>query len=358
MTERSTVPFKPKCLATAIGSFPHTEAGEALDLILSRLRQIPVWPQLPRLGFRENMYVQFSEKLPCVVFDEKQGRIYFDTAGDIYGPLGAFLESVVSDHVGSFDMSPPFSAGFHAFLDRMTRDKPDSVLWLKGQVTGPISFGLTITDQNKRAILYHPELYEAIRSGCRMTARWQVRTLKKAHPDILVFIDEPYLSAFGSAFINIPREQVVADLSEIIEGIHQEGGLAGVHCCGNTDWSILMETPVDVINFDAYEYFQSLTLYPEALKAFLDRGGVLAWGIVPSSEAAEKESVDSLRVSFESQVDRLAGKGIDRETVIEQSLITPSCGMGGRSVETAEKILSLTSDLSAEIRKQILEIRH
>ncbi len=350
--------FNPHCLASAIGSFPHTDASAAVDLILSSLPHIPVWPQLPRLGFRENMYIQYAEDLPCVVFDEEQGRIYFDTTCDIYEPLGAFLEKVIADDVDSFGISPSFSAGLHAFVDRMTKDKPDKVRWIKGQVTGPISFGLTITDQDKRAILYHPELYEAVLKGCEMGARWQTRKLVALHPEVIIFIDEPYLSAFGSAFINISREQVIANLTDVIDGIHREGGLAGIHCCGNTDWSILMDTPVDIINFDAYEYFQSMTLYPEPLNVFLERGGVLAWGIVPSSEAAETESVASLKACFESGIDQLAMKGIDRDLLLERALITPSCGMGGRSPDLAETIVRLTSDLSAEIRRQTLEIRH
>lgn len=346
------MPDQPLCLAAAVGSFPHSNADAALDLILSRLPHVPVWPQLPSLGFRENMYIQYSEKLPCVVYDEARERIYFNTTGDVYGPLEGFLERVVLDDVDYFETTPAFAAGLHAFLERMAGARPDTVRWVKGQITGPISFGLTITDQDKRAIMYHEELYEAILKGCLMTARWQVRKLKTIHPEVILFVDEPYLSAFGSAFINVPREQVVANLSEVIEGIHQEGGLAGVHCCGNTDWSILMDTPVDILNFDAYEYFQSMTLYPDALKQFLGRGSMLAWGIVPSSDAAASESEDSLVAKLESHIDQLGQKGIDRERVIQQSLITPSCGMGGRSVEVAERILGLTAGLSSAIREK------
>ncbi|MCK4548211.1 MAG: hypothetical protein KAW17_12310 [Candidatus Eisenbacteria sp.] len=344
--------FDPLCLAAAVGSFPHKNAEEALDLIFQRFPEIPVWPQLPRLGFRENMYVQFSEKLPCAVLDESAGCLHFDTGGDIYGPLESFFERVVLEDVDFFETAQPFAAGFHAFIDRLTREKPETVRCVKGQVTGPISFGLTITDQGKRAIMYHPELYEAILKGCVMSARWQVRKLKTVHPQVLIFMDEPYLSAFGSAFINLSREQVVSNLSELAEGIHQEGGLVGIHCCGNTDWSILMDVPIDVLNFDAYEFFQGLTLYPESLARFVDRGGTLAWGIVPSSDAAEGESVDSLRARFGEGLELLAGKGIDRDRLVRQCLITPSCGMGGRTVELAKRITMLTAELAASLREK------
>lgn len=345
------MPFKPQCLPTAVGSFPHPQPGEALELIFSNLAEIPVWPQLPTLGFRENMYVQYSENLPRVVFDEARGGIHFDTSGDIHPSLERFLDRVVLEDVDAFGITARFAAGLHAFLERLATDKPEGLHFVKGQITGPISFGLTITDQEKRAILYHPELYEAIVKGNVMTARWQVRKLAAVHPNVIVFIDEPYLSAFGSAFINVPREQVIGNLSEVAEGIHREGAVAGVHCCGNTDWSILMETPIDIINFDAYSYFQGVTLYPYALAKFLDRGGVLAWGLVPVSEAVLDESVDSLRSRFEDGLSALSGKGIDRERLIERSLITPSCGMGGRSLEVAKRAMSLASGLSRSVRE-------
>jgi len=345
------VRLRSRCLPTAVGSFPHRDPGEALDLILSHLPEIPVWPQLPNRGFRENMYVQFAECLPAAVFDEAGGRLFFDTAGDIYPALEGFLERVVLEDVEYFAVTPEFAAGLHALMERMRRARPGTLRWLKGQVTGPISFGLTITDEAKRAILYHDQLYEAVLKGCVMTARWQARTLKGAHPDVIVFVDEPYLSAFGSAFINIPREQVVANLTEVVEGIHREGGLAGVHCCGNTDWSILMETPVDILNFDAYEYLQGMTLYSDALGRFVGRGGVLAWGIVPSSEAVLGESVESLAAGFEEAVQQLARKGIDRDQLLEQSLLTPSCGVGGRSPEIAARVLAVVAGLSHAVRE-------
>jgi hypothetical protein len=344
--------FEPRCLPTAVGSFPHVEASEALDLILERFPEIPVWPQLPNRGFRENMYVQFSESFPCAVHDESSGNLHFDTTGDIYGPLEPFLERVVLEDVDFFATTADFASGLHALVERLSREKPADLQCVKGQVTGPISFGLTITDQGKRAIIYHTELYEAILKGCVMTARWQVQTLRALCPQVLVFIDEPYLSAFGSAFINLPREQVISNLTEVADGIHQEGGLVGVHCCGNTDWSILMDVPIDVMNFDAYGFFQGLTLYPEPLHAYVSRGGVLAWGIVPSSEAAGAESVETLRARFEDGLAQIVEKGVERDTLIRQSLITPSCGMGGRTPELADRITMLTSELAASLREK------
>ena len=118
-----------------------------------------------------------------------------------------------------------------------------------------------------------------------MNARWQIRLLRAARPHVIIFVDEPYMASFGSAYISLSREQVVSMLDEVFAAIKSEGAISGVHCCGNTDWSVLMDTQVDILNIDADGFLENLALYPDELKAFLERGGAIAWGIVPNTEA-------------------------------------------------------------------------
>ncbi len=79
-------------------------------------------------------------------------------------------------------------------------------------------------------------------------------------------------------------------LDEVFTAIHAEEALAGVHCCGNTDWSVLLATQVDILNLDAYNYLEYLALFPMELREFLDRGGVVAWGIVPNNDEIFKDN--------------------------------------------------------------------
>ena len=142
-------------------------------------------------------------------------------------------------------------------------------------------------------------------------------------------------------------------LEETFAGIR---GIKGVHCCGNTDWSILLQTSTDIINFDTYNYAESLAIYPNEVKKFLDRGGCIAWGIVPTdAELVAKESVASLKDRLEFALELFIHKGIPFKQLLEQGLITPSCGLGPIGSETAaERALQLTVDLSNMIRKKYL----
>ncbi len=349
--------FSPCCLPAAVGSLPHLNPQDAVDLMLKHIPEIPVWPQLPKSGYLESMYIQFSGGMPFVQLDSSRERMYMDISGDIYGELEKFYTRVIEDDLEYFAIQSEYAHGLEAFIDRLWRQKPNSLKWIKGQITGPISFGLMITDQRKRSILYHEEVFDAVLKSLVLKTRWQVRNLKRLWDKIIIFIDEPYLSSFGSAFINLTREQALQYLGEVIDAIHQEGGLAGVHCCGNTDWSILMETQLDIINFDAYEYFQGMTLYIDQLKAFFKREGVLAWGIVPTSDQIEKESVESLLNNLYSKIDELSGRGIPKKMILSQSLITPSCGMGTLKYEQAERVLQMLADVSLSVRKQILKAK-
>jgi hypothetical protein len=115
-----------------------------------------------------------------------------------------------------------------------------------------------------------------------------------------------------------------------------------------------MDADLDILDFDAYDHFRAITLYPENLERFLSRGGSLGWGIVPTLdlEAAEKETTSSLLDRFEKNVDQLAQTGFDRDLLLRRALITPSCGAGGVLTEPlAERVLDVLSQLSKRLRE-------
>ena len=139
---------------------------------------------------------------------------------------------------------------------------------------------------------------------------------------------------------------MIAALSGAVEAIHKEGALAGLHCCGNTDWSLVLSTALDVINFDAYEFFQGLSLYPAELDGFLRRGGILSWGIVPPSRSGAGLDPRVLLAALDDRIGQLVSRGIDRALLYQQALLTPSCGLGTETVERAERTMDALVDLS------------
>lgn len=346
--------FSPKCMATAIGSLPHANAEDAVKVVLTNIPDAPIWPQLPANGMNEQMEIQYSEGLPCAVIDREKERMYIDTSDETFTGLSEFMERFAMDDVAAFAISPEFSEGIYA-MEAALKASGATRPFVKVQTTGPISFGLTIVDENKRAIYYNDVYKDAIVKGLAMKCRWQIQKFRPYAENVICFVDEPILSAFGSStYVSVSRDDVVASLNEVIETIHAEGAIAGVHCCGNTEWSILMDAGVDIVNFDAFDYGDTIALYPQAVKAHLEAGKVLAWGVVPTnSEKIQGQTVESLVAKFDEGVDNLAkAAGIDRELIISQAMITPSCGTGSLPVADAEKVFDLLGKTSKALRER------
>jgi len=289
------------------------------------------------------MYIQYSPSLPAVVLDQQKEKITFDTSTDLSPALEEFYGRYLAEDVDSFALQPDYAVGFFTMMETLRRTPGE---WAKGQVTGPVSFGLTVTDQDLRASLYNEALADVIVKNMAMNARWQIRQIKTVRPNVVIFVDEPYLASFGSAYISLDREQVIAILNEVFAGIHAEGGLAGVHCCANTDWSVLLATDVDILNLDAFGYIENLSLYTAELRAYLDRGGAVAWGIVPTGEEIDQVTPADLAQRLHAGLKVISQKSQTRGTLIRldelynHSLISPSCGLGSSGMVIAEKAIA------------------
>jgi len=332
--------------ATGIGSVPFKDPKEACRLIFDNFKSIPFWPQLPRRSFFENMYVQFAEKIPGVVIDEVNKSIYIDTTGvaetfeEVYGKYAEGDQDF-------FAVSKNHAQGFYEFLDCLEK-KPVSGQFVKGHITGPISFALFLTDENKKSIIYDKDLFEILTKILVMRVKWQIRKLKKYAPGTIIFIDEPYLVSIGSSFVNIDIGAAFDKFDEVAKAIKAEGALAGVHCCGNTDWSALLKRDVDIINFDAYNFMKEFSLYAQNIKEFLQRGGSVAWGIVPSSEAIDNETVKTLIKKLKDGMTLLADKGVPKDAI--SSIVTSSCGTGSLDEDRTRKIFDAARILSEKLQ--------
>jgi hypothetical protein len=345
--------FEPRCMATAIGSLPHAQADVAVRVVLESIPNAPIWPQLPANGLNEQMEVQYNEGIPRVVIDREKQRMFIDTGGDTSMELAEFYEKFVAEDIDAFAIGPDYSRGIPA-LEAALQAAGGSRPFIKVQTTGPVSFGLTIVDENKRAIFYNPEFIDVVVKALAMKCRWQIRKFRPYAEGIICFVDEPILSGFGSStYVSVTRDDVVAKINELVEAVHGEGSLAGVHCCGNTEWSILIDAGVDIVNFDAFSYGDTIALYPEAVRTHLKNGGALAWGVVPTSGKINTQTVDSLIAKLFEGVDNLASRaGISKDLILRQALITPSCGTGSLPVADAERVFDLLGKTSLALRQR------
>jgi methionine synthase II (cobalamin-independent) len=334
------------CLPTAIGCLPHRDVEEACRLVLHYLPDIPAWPQLPQRSFKEGMVIQYTEGFPGAKLDGE--KFYVDTGDEFASGVEQLYAAYSENDYQSYSVSAEYAAGLHAFLS----SPHGKMQCAKGQLTGPITWGLMAVNKEGLPLIYDEAAADAVAKHLRLKAAWQENTLRKLCRTTMIFLDEPSLSALGTAGSVLTPDQVVELMNEVLGGI---AGIKGIHCCGVADWALVLKTSIDVLSFDAYNYGESLSLYPQEVKALLDKGGCIAWGIVPSDEESlPKETVSSLRDRLEEAMAPFTRAGLRFNQLIEQGLLTPSCGLGYLTPEAAEHALELLADLSTAVRKRHL----
>lgn len=340
-----------KGLATGIGSLPHLDADAALDLVFKCVPNCLFWPQLPKRDYREGMVTQFCENLPCLKVEN--GGVFFDPR-QREEELEGFYERIISDDVDYFKISQDFALGLHKFYQRLKGSDLSAVEFIKIHVTGPFTLLAGINDEKGVMLMHDAVFRQAILKALSMKLRWQIDLFREFNKNIIAFIDEPYLGCFGSAYTPLNRADLVRDLSEFSQGLKAKDILLGVHCCGNTDWSIFTDIPgINLINFDAFDFQDKFVLYADNLKGFLERGGVICWGIVPTQEFRGKENAEFLINKLRQGINTLVKKGIGDKLLLESLMISPACGLGTLSPQKAEDIFRLLYETSALIRQSL-----
>ncbi len=329
------------CLTTAMGILPHTDADRALDLAFSL--DIPFWPQLPKLSYYEDMYVQVSENFPGVRIDETHQRIDFST-DRFYEELPAFIERM--DDPDLYRLSPRYSVVYHRFLERDLSGYPA----IRGQMEGPVSFGFSVKDQNDRPVLYDDEVRSLLLDFMARKVNVMGAELAERNPNAFMFVDEPGLEFLFSAMTGYTDAQARGDLDLFFSQVE---GKRGVHLCGNPDWDFLLRTPMDVLSFNAFGSGDRFVNYVPSLRKFLGSGGVVGWGIVPANyDEFHGSDLQALLDHLENLWDRLEAAGLPRENLLPRSLLLPAtCALVNPDKgDTVEACYDLLRELSLRVR--------
>ncbi|PLX39798.1 MAG: hypothetical protein C0608_10995 [Deltaproteobacteria bacterium] len=336
--------FTPKGIATGIGSLPHLDPDEAVGLVMESLPAFPFWPQLPKLSHLEGMTLQYAPGLPGLLCEGESCHI--DTGDRGVGELDAFYGRVLEGDTASFALQYERAQGFKPFLEALGGREKGSVRFVKGHVTGPVTLASALKDSAGREIVTDESFREAVSAQLAMNARWQIRELGRFGAPVIIFLDEPVMEVFGSAYSTLDRETVIALWSPVLDAIREEGGISGIHCCGNTDWGFLFESGTDIVNFDAYNFMEKMTLYSGEAEKFIENGGALAWGIVPTSDEVRGETLESLSARLDEGIKAFEAAGVAPELLRRQCLLTPSCGMGSLTVEETKMVFDRLGELS------------
>lgn len=330
-------------LTTAMAVMPHKDADRALEMAMSL--DIPFWPQLPLLSYYEDMYVQAAEHFPGILLDLENRTLRFSTEKfslELEDAMQRFQEPEY------LDISPEYSEVYHRFLKTDLSDRKA----IRGQLEGPVSFGFNVQDENDRPILFNDTVRPFMMEFMAQRVNVQLNRLKILNPNAFMFVDEPGLQYIFSAMSGYNDITAKEDLETFFSLIDRP---RGVHLCGNPDWGFLLGLDIDILSMDVYSNGEIIVSYHKAIQNFLDRGGVLVWGIVPTNfEPFGKESTEALESRLIQMWDRLSAKGIDRELLLSRSLLSPAtcCLVNPDGELTVEKAFHTIRSISQRLRER------
>lgn len=337
------MPIPGNLLTTAMAVMPHKNVDEALELALTL--DVPFWPQLPNVNYYEDMYVQAAEHFPGTVVDHKEKTLRFSMdkfIDEFEETMGHF------DDPSYFDISPAYSQVYHKFLARDLSGKPA----IRGQLEGPISFGFNVLDQDNRPILFDDSIRPFMFDFMAKRINVQLARLKERNDNAIMFIDEPGLQFIFSAMSGYGEQKAKEDLDVFFASIDRP---RGIHLCGNPDWDFLLGLDMDILSMDIYTNAEIFSNCADSIRKFLNRGGVIVWGIIPTGfEAFSKESLGFLSMKLEGIWQHLCKKGLDLEYLLSRSMLSPAtcCLVNQDGGQTVDKAFAMLNHLSRSLREK------
>lgn len=332
-------------LTTAMAVMPHTDVTRALEMAQSL--DVPFWPQLPRLSYYEDMYVQAAEHFPGIVLNLEKRTLRFS--------MDKFIKELEEtllrfDDPSLFDISTTYSAVYHRFLELSLDDRPA----IRGQLEGPISFGFYVQDENNRPIIFDDTVRPFMIDFMARRLNVQLTRLKKLNPNAFMFIDEPGLQFIFSGISGYSDMKAKGDLDQLFSQVERP---RGIHLCGNPDWDFLLNLDLEVLSLDVYTNAEIFSRYTSSIRKHLDRGGVIVWGIVPTGfETFQQEEIPSLIKRLEEVWMVLWSNGIEREQLLSQSMLSPAtcCLINPDGERTVERAFAAVNKMAEELRDKYL----
>ena len=341
MTDERPIPGN--LLTTAMAVMPHVDVDRALETALTL--DVPFWPQLPNYSYYEDMYVQAAEHFPGIVLDVAKRTLRFS--------IDKFAEELDDtmqhfDDPAYFDVSATYSAVYQRFLALDLADRPA----IRGQLEGPVSFGFNILDQDERPILFDDTVRPFMFEFMARRLNVQLARLKQLNPRAFMFIDEPGLQFLFSAMAGYSDIQARGDMERFLDQVDRP---RGIHLCGNPDWDFLLNLDLDVLSLDIYANAEVFAAYAPAIQRFIDRGGILVWGIVPTgAETFGLTPMPSLTERLETVWKVMWSRGVDRTQMIRASMLSPAtcCLVNPDRHATVDQAFATVNRMAVALRQK------
>jgi hypothetical protein len=335
------LPFSPACLPLPRGGAPFRGPQAAL----ARAAGARGVATLAQRGPREAPLALGAAGFPGLSLDHERERASVTREA---------AERAI-DRVGLAYLRDERSAGappgeqIGAMVEQLRQAEQSRPRMVKAELMGPVSLALQLTDEQEQPLAYDPPLREALVQHVALRAAWMHDLIGSAGASALICLDEPFLDALGSAFCPLDWEEGGDLLARALEDMP---GPKGLCTAGAPNWPALVELPVDLLIFDAYEQGAGIVQAASSVAGFLERGGALGWGVVPTEPAAlGQERAETLAQRLFSTVEYLAAAGgLAPEQIGAQSVVSTSGGLAHLPPALAEQAMDLCAEVATITR--------
>jgi len=337
---------KPNFSATMMAAVPYRDMEKAEQVILENFPEAPCLPVMTR-SMR-----WLLEGIPCLVIDRKKKQVYMAQPEDREEELLEFYKRYDEEDLDYFATTPQTAPFFHSMIEKLKQDGPGEMKWVVFHTAGPVLVGDMLKQASGLPSIQHETLRDVLIKAINMKTRWLEKKIKDEVQGVEVIADLPEttLVNFTSAGGTGTREEII---SAVNEGFADLNCLTWVHCCANIDWTILTDSNVNVINFDAYQHTENVALYANQIKPFLEGGGMIGWGIVPVMDnLLAEENTQNLVEKLQRGIDLFASKGIDEELLASSSWVLPSCETVLLAPEKSDHVFEMTRVISEEMKSR------
>ena len=347
-----------KILYLHLGILPHKNIGAVVDIVEKHFPQAPFWAQLPNFSAIEGQFLQFLVNIPGIKSDVSKKRKYIDTNSYLYQSRSV---EIIKDYdelsLEILKKYKPNSVFFENFLRIIELNKPK---FAKGQVYGPISIGLLLSDEKGTPIIENGKVMDLILKSICLQCIAQICEMKNVCPQIApyIFVEEPEIcKVISSEKGRKVRKKYLSMLKTISLAIKNNGGIPVFHSPHCHDWSLAIEAGFEVLSFNTDSQFVTLLNPNIRLDHYLNAGNKLAWNLLPSDvEELMKTSVNDLFTKYTEEVNRLKSfYKLHKGLIISNSILTVG-DPAGFSEPASAKAINLIKGLADRIEQEAAKI--
>ena len=335
-----------------LGSLPYDSIEPASKMMVKIYERLPYLPVLPCIAEEDSITTRTLEEIPGIKICDNKVKIKI--ASNHYKQRMEKLEKAFNrptlENIEPFAINSPFIEKFLQIIKKNT--PPETVI----NFLGPFTISQILENLAEEEMLVDKTYRKLFIQAVCVKAFWIIEKIKEVSPNTkpLIILEEPALGSLGCIIREneeITTELVITLISKVVEKLHDAGALVGIKCLEKCNWKIPIDAGVDLISFDAYNNPNNLSIIPEQITEFIERGGKINWGIVPvmNESIVKSLNIDILSKRLFSTMEGLIVSGVSEQNVYNSAFVSVQGDLSHLPIIFAEKAIILASQLAKKI---------